>query len=76
VVLTSGGLQPLMLHAVADLGLGMAFGQVTGDDSRVAFIHLNHVRAIKLEILEICKGSKQQDISACPAPQFILSPQT
>jgi len=64
VVLTSGGLQPLMLHAVADLGLGMAFGQVTGDDSRVAFIHLNHVRAIKLEILEICKGSKQQDISA------------
>lgn len=80
LVLTSGGLQPLVLHAVAHLGLGVALGQVAGDDGRVALVHLNHVLAVKLEVLEICAGNKArtgllawcwQRTGAVPSKQFL-----
>lgn len=61
--LTSGGLQPLLFHTVADLSLGVTFGQVAGNHSCVPFIHLNHMLAVELEIFEICEESKRQGIS-------------
>lgn len=61
--LTSGGLQPLLLHTVADLSLGVTFRQVAGNHGCVPFIHLDHMLAVKLEIFEICKESRRQGIS-------------
>lgn len=55
VALTSGGLEPLLLHTVADLSLGVTFRQVTGDHGCVPFVHLDHMLAVKLEIFEICR---------------------
>lgn len=60
---TSGSLQPLLLHTVADLSLGVTFGQVTGDHGRVPFIHFDHVLAVELEIFEICRENERQGIS-------------
>lgn len=80
LALTSGGLQPLVLHAVAHLGLGVALGQVAGDDGRVALVHLDHVLAVKLEVLEICTGNEattgllawcRQRTGAVPSEQLL-----
>jgi len=60
---TSGGLEPLLLHAVADLSLGVTFGQVAGDHSCVPFVHLDHMLAVELEIFEICRESERQGTS-------------
>lgn len=47
---TFGCLQPLLFDAVADLSLGLAFREVTFNNSRVAFINLNLLLIIRLKI--------------------------
>lgn len=50
---TFGRLQPLLLDAVADLSLGLAFGQVTFNDRRVALVHLNLLLVVWLEVTQL-----------------------
>lgn len=53
---TFGCLQPLLLDAVADLGLGLALGEVALDDGRVALVHLDLLMVVGLEIPQLCQG--------------------
>lgn len=50
---TFGCFQPLLLDAVADLGLGLAFGEVAFNDGRVAFVHLDLLLVIGLEVPQL-----------------------
>lgn len=50
---TFGCLQPLLFDTVADLSLGLAFGEVTFNNSRVAFIDLDLLLVIGLEVPQL-----------------------
>lgn len=50
---TFGCLQPLLFDTVADLSLGLAFGEVTFNYSRVAFVDLDLLLIIRLKIPQL-----------------------
>lgn len=50
---TFGCLQPLLFDAVADLSLGLAFGEVTFNNSRVAFIDLDLLLVVGLKVPQL-----------------------
>ena len=50
---TFGSLQPLLFDAVSDLRFGLALGEVTLDDRRVAFVHLDVVLVVGLEVPQL-----------------------
>lgn len=61
---TFGRLQPFLFDTVADLSLGLAFREVTFNNSRVAFIDLDLLLVIGLEVPQLCKTHKQGKVSA------------
>jgi len=50
---TFGCFQPLLFDTVADLGLGLAFGEVTFNNRSVAFVHLDLMLVIGLKIPQL-----------------------
>lgn len=50
---TFGSLQPLLFDAVSDLRFGLALGEVTLDDRRVAFVHLDVALVVGLEVPQL-----------------------
>lgn len=52
-LVTFGCFQPLLFDAVANLSLGLAFGEVTFNNSRVAFIHFDLLLVIGLKVPEL-----------------------
>lgn len=56
---TFGCFQPLLFDTVADLGLGLAFGKVTFNDSRVAFVDLDLLLVIGLKVPQFCKTHRR-----------------
>lgn len=52
---TFGCLQPLLFDAVADLSLGLAFGDVTFNNGRVAFVNLDLLLIIRLKVTQLWK---------------------
>lgn len=50
---TFGCFQPLLFDAVADLSLGLAFGEVTLNNSRVAFVDLDLLLVIRLKVPQL-----------------------
>lgn len=52
-LVTFGCFQPFLFDAVADLSLGLAFGEVTFNNSRVAFIHFDLLLVIGLKVPQL-----------------------
>lgn len=52
-IATFGCFQPFLFDAVADLSLGLAFGEVTFNNSRVAFIDFDLLLVIGLEVPQL-----------------------
>ncbi len=50
---TFGCFQPLLFDAVADLSLGLAFGEMTFNNGRVAFVDLDLLLVIGLKVPQL-----------------------
>lgn len=57
---TFGGFQPLLFDAVTDLSLGLALREVALDDGRVAFVHLDLLLVVRLEIPQLCEAAEMR----------------
>ena len=57
---TFGCFQPLLFDAVADLSLGLAFREVTFNNGRVAFVDLDLLLVVGLEVPQLCKKTHRR----------------